>query len=87
MIQRAASTSGACRGERDSDRFGEGGGGRGRDERGDEDGGVESIEGEGGGVCVGLRPKGRQKKGRWKWWRGEIQEKQKDKKGEGRQKY
>lgn len=47
MIQRAASTSGACRGERDSDRFGEGKE-RGRDKRGDEDASVESV-GEGGG--------------------------------------
>lgn len=62
VIQRAASTSGACRGERESDRFGEDG----EEREGMREGRwgcrrIESVRG-GGGVCVcGIKTKGEAK--------------------------
>lgn len=64
-------------------------GSKGRDERGDEDTGVESVEVGEGGRFVGLKPKESAKKGRWKCWSGGrwIQEERRDKERRGRQKY
>lgn len=48
------------------------------DEWEDKDAAVESVGG-------GLRPKERQKKGRWKWWIGESWIQEKDDKSRGGQ--